>query len=397
MDPVEMLSRHFNLFEIIFQHLGVDELLKVSEVNTFWYGSIAESSKLMGKIKIVIRTPKFSDDKFIKLLKNSSRRYQNFELTSCRFTTHDALEDIATFLSRPQHEWKNITLTKTCFPSTFSVYQLFEAVEENVVNLIISDLTAVSSGGKQILKFPKLKSLKLQQIDRNIFEECFSCCENLSELHLLEGYYSLGSKGTQTLLSILQNNKSLNHLHLSPNILNQIFHKDITASLSFKLKSFAMENVSEAAFDDNVRLNFFFFLLSQMSHLERVKLVWVGAEVLKLLFLMPKLVHIDLRKIHSQKTNIPWESLNLKRSLSIIHLDYEDVSCSEVVFETLVRATPALKTLGLHTLNRKMMNYLAAGRRKLDKLSVECLLGRKEFDKEVAELVKDLKVALSVN
>jgi hypothetical protein len=28
---------------------------------------------------------------------------------------------------------------------------------------------------------------------------------------------------------------------------------------------------------------------------------------------------------------------------------------------------------------------------------VECLLGRKEFDEEVAELVKDLQVAMSVN
>jgi hypothetical protein len=377
--------------------LGVDELIKVSEVNTFWYGSIAESSKLMGKIKIVIRTTKFSDDKFIKLLRNSSRRYQNFELASCRFITYDALQDIENFLSLPQHEWKNITLTKTWFSSTSNVYRLFKAVEENVENLIISDLTAVSSEGKQVLKFPKLKSLKLQQIDRNIFEECFSCCENLSELHLLEGYYSLGSKGTQTLLSILQNNKSLNHLHLSPNILNQIFHKDITATVGFKLRSFVMENVSEASFDDNVRLNFFFFLLSQMSHLERVKLAWVGAEILKLLFLMPKLAHIDLRTIHSQRTNISWESLNLKRSLSIIHLDYEDVSCSEVVFETLVRATPALKILGLHTLNRKMMNYLAAGRRKLDKLSVECLVGRKEFDEEFAGHVEELQVTLSVD
>jgi hypothetical protein len=397
MDLVEMLSRHLNLFEIIFQHFTVLELITVSEVNTFWYDSIASSRKFMKKIKIVLGKEKLTENKFIKLLKNSSRKYQNFELTACHFMTRDFSDEIENFLSLPQHEWKNITLKGACFSSMWDVHKVLKAVKNDVEYLEISDITLISSnGGKQNLKFPVLKSLKLKNLDRKIFEECFLLCENLQHLYLLEGYFSLGSKGTQTLLSLLKNNKTLHRLYISSHIFNQIFYKDITENLSLKLKSFALENVFEALFDETARLNFFYFLLSQMNHLERVKLTWMGAEVLKLLFLMPKLTHVELTKIHSEKTNIPWKCLNLRRSLSIIHLDYEDVSCSEMVFEALLNATPSLKTLRVHTLNQKMMDYLAAGGRKLDKLSVECLLGRKKFDEKVAKLVDNIQVDLSV-
>jgi hypothetical protein len=407
MDQIEYFSRYLGLFEMIFQHFNGDELIKFSEINTFWFSSIAFSRKLMKKIKVVIRKPKFSSDKFMttyetQLLKNSLREYQNFEITSCVYLSCELSNELQEILSAPEREWKSISITKTCFPSTEDLIGIFKAIEKNVENLIIENLSVVdSTSGKHqqaaSLKFGKLKSLKIQHVDRNLFEQAFCWCENVEELHLLEGYYSLGSKGTQLLLKILQRNKKLKKFHISSHIFSQIFYKDISESVSFRLIRFTLNNVCEASFDGNIQLNFFYFLLAQMEHLESVTLkAWLGEEILKLLFEMPKLKSLKLKGVHCEKTNIPWEDLNLNPSQSITHLNYQDISCNDVVFKTVLNATPLLKSLSLYSMDYKMMKHFVSTEIKLEKLCVECLLGSEYYSENVARLIDETNVGLSV-
>lgn len=198
---------------------------------------------------------------------------------------------------------------------------MFKAIEKNVESFTIDYLSVLNSTNEpQIsLTFPSLKILKIREMERKIFEQTFCYCENLVELHLLEGYYSLGSKGTRILLSILQNNKKLKRLHLSSNIFNQIFHQKISENLSFELKSFSLKNVHKASLSDNVQLNFFYFLLSQLEHLESVNFEWLGAEILKLLLRMPKLKNVKLKGIHYERANIPWGQLNTEPRDNLIN------------------------------------------------------------------------------
>ena len=83
----------------------------------------------------------------------------------------------------------------------------------------------------------------------------------------------LQSRVERLFLSLLWINNPLEHFHHLRKTFNQIFFKDITDNLSFKLKSFALKYSFEAASDDKVRLTFFFFFC-RISSIWKCKLVW---------------------------------------------------------------------------------------------------------------------------
>src|SRR5690349_21201425 len=80
LDPLEYFSRFLNIPEMILNHLGGGDLIKISEVSPLWYSTIASSKELMKNIKVVFNVKRELQQGDYVLLKNSSRMYQNIEI-----------------------------------------------------------------------------------------------------------------------------------------------------------------------------------------------------------------------------------------------------------------------------------------------------------------------------
>lgn len=115
MDPMEYFTHCLDLTEMIFQHFSGNELIKFSETCAFWYNFIGGSRKLMKKIKIVMKTRVSGDVVKVDLLKNSPRKYQSFEMSSCRYLTSGFSNNLMDILSAPKKRVENHRTNENMF------------------------------------------------------------------------------------------------------------------------------------------------------------------------------------------------------------------------------------------------------------------------------------------
>lgn len=287
MDPVEHLSRFFDILEMIFQYLNGRELIRMSEICPSWYNFIASSNVLMNKIKIVNDGTRKLYYEDYNVLNNSSRRYQNIELSYAKYWRRCSKK--FRFFLRNTHDWKNVKVINSRFANKHDSWNILSSIQSTVESLSIINIDFYGipisldrSTKYKTLKFPKLKYLKIYISDKSCLEEGYAvsllnsvaiekfdyeyCC-NIDRAGRF--YSGTKYKNIVNLTKMLRNFDKLTNLSLKLHDMNELFKDQSWKDFPFKLKNLAV--VSITGWDQLLRINFRDFLESQCHHIEELK------------------------------------------------------------------------------------------------------------------------------
>lgn len=354
--------------ELILQHVTGSELLLASEVSTTMYDYIAGSNQCMAKIKVKLYEKSIPDDvKFF--LVSSGRKYENLELAELPTLVEAATK----IMSAPGRNWKSVIIKCLDFETLGDVTDFLSIFESTVEQLSMNQVYVKSLFQRQQphLFFPKLKRLETKCCQALLYREAFSYCTSLTEFSVKSG----GEFYLDAIKNILRSNVGLTVLGIHFNIFNLMFAENIAGILRFSLKEFQANDLYRVAGCYAARKkNFHDFLLAQQDSIEVFSIGdWMGIEVMQTIFGMPCLKSLTMKCIHHAERYIDWDDMQLHQNKMIIKLDFKDILNNEKILETVLDATPNLKSLSIYSMDQKAMKLIGPRCPNLVSLSVEHL------------------------
>ena len=328
----------------IFQHFEYQEIMKLTEVSTFWNDFISDSSVLMSSFCIKLVWNSKCD------LVNYSRRrkYQNIIVDFSNYKEEDILE----FIWQPQHMWKKIEFFNGVLTRNF-----MENLNEKVVNVTLNEINLRSNLTNKKLMFPCLKVLKLFSCNSAI-SDIFHNCQNLQQFEFSDNSDENNGKSFR---NVLLNNSGLKSLRIFTSSFASVLPK-VNNLLMFELKEFFI--VSNFNEDDRKCLNRFF--QHQSKVLKTIAINGnIDSQILLTCFEMSQLCQLTL-----SMENLG-ESLKLATNSSIKRLDlsFSDVPLS--VYDQFLKATPNLRIFKTQFMDENSFKCLMSNCKFVEELYVE--------------------------
>lgn len=353
LDPLEIL--HFDVHELLFQHLGADDVVSASSVSSLWFEETETSAKCMEKLhlRIVVPYSEERSEKFLSISKDliSRRKYQNIYLHNF----HNIIPEILKILEG--RNWKKVYISVRNLHAKKDFLDVMKLIEPSVENLSIS-LTSIRNVEEIAPKinfiFPKLKNLDLSRSHGLLMEEISENCKNIKTLRI-DLDHQTWERHQKFLHKILANNEQLEKLTLWRCSAELAFQLEHIKAYKFKLKKFFFKNRDHSSPTDIEENCLFDFLESQANSLESLKLEeWMGVEVFKMQFKLPKLQELTIDMYDAEST-IEWDHLKLIPSLSIRKFHIDSYRKNKIkIFNALFGAMPNLKFLTMDTLDNEV-------------------------------------------
>lgn len=345
-DPLEIL--HSDVYDLIFQHFGNDDVLEASVVSRLWFAATESSTKCMEKLHLRIVVPycEEKNEKYQTISQDlkSQRSYQNIYLHNF----HNIVPEILMILE--DKNWKKVYISVRNLHTKQHFLDVMSLIEPSVENLSIS-LTSIKSVEAKLSRvnftFPNLKNLDLSRSHGLLMEEISENCKNIKILKIdLE--HSTWLRHQNYLHKILANNKQLEKLTLWRCSAEIAFQLEVIKTYKFNLKTFLFKNRDNSSPTDIDENCLFDFLESQANSLESLRLEeWMGIEVFKMQFKMPKLRELTI-DLYDVETTIDWDCIQLTPSSSMkkFHIDnYRKNKQKIKIFNAMFDAMPNLKFL----------------------------------------------------
>lgn len=386
MDPLEYFP--IEVAESIMQYLKPNELLLASEVSTLWYETIGSSMKLMKKI--TIRGPGFEDEVDITRVGvtdifTSPRKYQNIDFSCRAYTVHQ----VCSILTVPGRKWRKVYLTNKHFKSDDFI-TLINAVQSSVEELKLWWIsTDISDIDVEHLTFPKLQVLGVTYGDvlqSRVFQKCCTIKELSLKMEYLEEEY-IG------VIKQIADNNYLERLEISPEVFRKVFQSKYCFDFErMKLKSFEIDDGIDifSQFPNDPIKMFLKLLESQMNTLQDITVsTWMGLDVVKLMFRLPKLSTLKLGWMNSREVTAEWINSQLCVNKNMRSFGFNDRSESLIIMQEFLKKTPNMTHLELLSIDQGMMEHLSNTFPNLTSLSVG-LIG-KDVDLTPATLFSNLE------
>ena len=364
MDP--LASQFVDVSELIFQHLSAKDVMKCSLVSSLWCEVIGSSHKCMKQIWLRLDKPSNQ----VELLKQSSRRYQNFCIhPGSKVKLAEILKNF-----RP----RNVMISDGIHEKIeFRDYFKFMAsMAPSIEKLQPGEGIVVDSNNSiQPLDFPNLKELQFTVTNRNAFSIFLGSNTRLEKVLLSfanEAKSEFSSSNNNIIHTFLLRNPQIKNLWVCE--VDCTFLTDITENLELDLDTFVFAKSCAVSNEIQTRIgeNLVKFIKTQRN-LEWLKIlcmhersvfcsIWNEGKF-KRLFIMDcglkVCSHVDATVNDHQ----------LQKNLSVIEINfYLNPSCHVLRF---LRSTPNLKSFKLRQLSKQILEFAATNLPKLETIQFQ--------------------------
>lgn len=387
-DPVEIFP--IEIATEIFSYLKAKDLCTASLVSTAWYDLIAESQKCMKNIKINVKCniKRSATTTMIPLIVNSTRRYENLELSRC----HECVQDVNDLFFSKSKKWKRVKMSKTTFRDVSQALDVLACIESTVEVLELYDVVMMddySDRRRRGFTFPKMKVFRAIHIQIRLFHEAFDSVENLRHFELCSNGQTVAS--LKALVNIMTSNRKLKVWEVSCHVFNQLIYQN-NVQFNFNLEKLSINAITEnTPFFDKVKKNLAALLRSQSGSIQTLTLGhWMGMDVLEAALQLKNLkdftmngfskdVYIDIDEHRNSKlaTN------NSLLTLSILNAP------NEIEFlKKITSAVPKLTCFSIPLMDEPLMRHMSETHKELQCLSVGTFTAS---DASSQDLFKSLK------
>ena len=328
-----------SIVDLMLQHLSISEILVVSEVSSDFTCFIGSYRKFIKNVKLNFdEKRKISDKKFILLLKNMKRSFENLEIHG-----NGVLTKINLINKYYKGSWKCVKINDIVFNGPTILQTFIDSMRTTLEELSINSVFIFDCDKKITMSLPQLKRLEI--VEGNDSENAFvkrvsfviNDCKTLSSLRLV--YAGVSEENQKRLL---EENNNLKELTLSD--LPDSFFVSFASRINFKLEKFAIHfsrvrNIFH-------RPNFQQFLRLLTEDLKAVETVGcIDIEMLETFFKMPKLSSLTIGQakkclLHLNLRNIQ-ERLVVSQSLKKLIFN-DDLTLYPMFWLNLLEKTPNL-------------------------------------------------------
>lgn len=390
-DPVDFFPPEVTLK--IFEFLNFDDLLLASLASTEWYDFIGDSQECMKKIKIKMKcsTNRHGMPKVVSMLINSTRKYENLEISRCE----QCINDVEALFTTRKKQWKRVKIVRTTFQCGTQALDFLESIQHSVEELVMLGVhitDTFTNGQPRNFVFPKLKVLHTKHIQTLLFHEVFDNITTLTDFALWSHDQSVAS--LNSVEKLLKVNGKLKYLEISNNVFNQIFYPDNFKNYKFKLKKLSVNgHYRLTEFHEQIQRNFMSLLTQQSRTLETLHLGdWMGVEVLKVAYQMPNLKDLAIKGTANIEESIEWERVILPKSNSIFKLSIQQHPNNLFMLKVLTDAVPKLTCFSNSFMEKKFMRHLSKTHQNLSCLSIGTLSVDNVSQKDLFKAVRNLSV-----
>lgn len=397
VDPLEYFP--YEISEHILSFLPVKDLMRASAVNSNWYEFIGTSSNLMKSVKLKISCNMDGEysRRIMTSVMKSTRNYETLEIERCA-QCMDAIFEVL-----KARQWNNIIITNTCFSTPEQTLQFFLLIQENVKCLDMSGVYVrfpYSDGRNKGLMFPNLRKFVARNTQAFLFPEIFQNIQQLTQFDLFSNEHNVAS--LNAVMNLFKKNEKLEILNISGRVFHQILYEDISTKVSFKLKklSVANGNYQSGDFYKKFYTNLVALLKQQSDSLETVLLDdWMGEDVLKTIYTLPKLKNITIKGFTHIYDNVDFSDLMLTKNTSIKKMNICMVPEDFNLLKAIIVATPNLNSLAISFMNVQFLDFISRNSTRLRSLSIDYLnityIPRRDIFKNLEYLdVKDYRSCL---
>jgi hypothetical protein len=346
MDPLKHL---FDVHDLIFQHLTVDEILEVSLVSRNYYKTIGKSNAAMKQVWLNIgdrfNEPKRED---LKAFRASDRNYQNFKMSE--------IENGLQILLFPKRQWKRGQIDIQSFLNFRDFVNLLEIFHETIEELEIFDMDIEFVEHQQELKFDELKKLRVAFVTALAMKPFMKPLGKLEKLTLEDVHdFEMKNqrKSVETITKFLELQTQLTHLSLSGEAFVKTFED--RAKFDFELIYLRAEFSGESK---KLLQNFQTFLESQKKLQWLTLCEWTDVEVVQTIFRTSSISRLSFDYFDSDSKKIDSNSLNLSINQNIVTLDFEVENLDLNWVKPFLLASPKVGILYFFHVNQEVFDFV---------------------------------------
>lgn len=363
--PIKM-----NLFEdihednhgLIFQHLTISEVLRLSKVSKKWHKSIGNSHHFSKRVWINVGDRYSEPNKeILQAFRASDRNYQNFKIYE--------IENGLQILLFPKRCWKRALIEIQSYTSNRDYVNVLKICNETVIELDIFDMDIVPDADASPLSFNSLKKLRLGFLTRTALQPFV--CHMPSLTHLI--YVNMHRADTHSLLlDILQLQPQLKRLGLAEDAFYEIFKNEV--DFSFQLTHFLVESFykkgdepsdekEEATVDPLTNLESF---IKKQKQLRWVTLCeWTCSDTMKIIFNHAAIVRISFDYFDRDSKKMDTNDLKLNVNYNITRMDFDFEKMQLLWLKPFLTAAPFVTTLYFFHVTQELLDYLLLNMKQL--------------------------------
>lgn len=318
LDPLKYFVGTPHIFDLIFQHFKVLDLKQLSIVSHCYESYISSSSCCMRKIKLRVS----KDDLWEKNI-NLKREYQSVAIDYHSVERHVAL---ITNIMKKSISWKHIEI----IAHTSDIMDILIRTQNNTRQL---EELKVSWNGKMGC------GTRTHGLEARFSKVNFDSLKSLYVTNL----------GAQCVKMIAEKSSLLTKLSLTGQKTIEWALKELWRGTTFKLESFHLSKPSDVFNSDQRKKSLDKFLRVHKDSLKELILdVWPGIPVLNLIFCMPKLHQLHLKRLAISHDSISWEEESLPVSSSIKKLLLDDPRYCPMLLKCFLKSCPNIESLEIH-------------------------------------------------
>lgn len=363
--------------QIIFDKVNAKDLLNLCLTCKTFDDFIGKSQKCMEKFWIKFYTFKLKD---LDSLAESSRHYEKLKVNRVKQNFH------FTFLTNLHQKWKKVLIYNCEFKQLQSYVDFIASISESIDELEISDIEILNNEIEvDQIHFPNLRRIMFRNVPSSAIEVYLGLKSNLENASLdiaqpVDGKMSL----SELTHKFLKSSNKIKHLQLGPHYIKALFdQEEIDLNYNFTLKKLLLK----------------FSLIRDTSH-------FIDNNVSHFLKLQPKIDWIVFFEIQSDIVlSTAWNEISKIEHLTFIGLEelfdemelsieinenitQLDLICRKILISQLrklLKASPNLKILHVHTLTRYVMEFAVKNHKSIQEIRYETI------EQEVPDLYHQLK------
>ncbi|CRL03632.1 CLUMA_CG016792, isoform A [Clunio marinus] len=363
--------------QIIFQYLGVEDLLSLcctcKSLNEF----IGSSHDCMKKIWIKFYTFKLKD---LDSLKSSVRIYEKLKVNRVKLNEHFI------YLADLHQSWRKILIYNCELKRMELLLNFIKTFSETVEELEISDIEVLNNEiDIKTIKFPNLKRLMFRNVPSTIIEAFLDVNKKLENVSFdivlaIEGKMSL-EELTDTLLHRCQH---LNHLQLGPHYIKCLFDQEnCNVNYHFKLSKLLLKFPLIRDPSPNISMNVKMFLKDQPNIEWILFLELDDDDILNPAWNeIPSLNHLTFYGLEELFKSM---ELQMQPNNEILQIDLLSRKILISQLRKVFVAAPNLRVLHVHTLTKYIIEFTVKNHQMIREICYE------NIEEEAEQFYESLK------
>lgn len=413
IDPLQVLPK--KTVEKILSFVRGNDLLTLSLVSKDWYKFIASSEECMDKIRIHI-TEYFVNQKRVFAISDvlrfveNGRNYKHLSV-ACISSYYNRLEQFS-----PEHKllmaffrWKSISLCNHSFKDEMEFVNFLGFVEPFVEEIELRTVKIQDFVGicETHFEFPRLKILRLVNVDNFVYKEPFKIIYKLEELSVatepfLPSYKDYSDEiheRVQSIMKILKNNHHIKDLELfieQKDFDCMFVNRDLFAQIKFRLEILMVGRFKKLM---NLGRNHYqlktfagFLRLHKLSLREVYLPQYLGKEILEIT--INEMDSLKNMTIHEVEAYENCGDMNFKPNFSIESLNTIPKQYTALVSK-VIGSLPRLKHLNTGTIDQRILNVLVERTPLLESITADYFTAK--LPPKHPLLLNLKRIAISIN